>query len=241
MPVAKSFQEYNFITEPYEVSGKMYVRVQHPRTGNTRQVRFYSDKEYAKMYPEEKKVATGKEYGPQKDALGFQEDYITIFKGDTSTHEDWFKQSVARYSVWWGWYIPSTKEVPNDLPNKIAAVRVPWQLVGQDNGYLKPNSVVKAAIENLLYEESTSQHIGAIGERIEKKLTVVKSTSARNYYGETYYFQFKDADDNLYSWNTSTKKQLLVDETYLIRGTIKEHSTYKNEKINILTRCQVKE
>ena len=54
MPVAKSFQEMEQVTEPYAAGGKMYVKVKHPNTGNIRQVRWYTDAEYSKYYPEVK-------------------------------------------------------------------------------------------------------------------------------------------------------------------------------------------
>ena len=39
MPVAKSFQSFEMLTEPYIVSGKQYVKVRNPKTGTERQVR----------------------------------------------------------------------------------------------------------------------------------------------------------------------------------------------------------
>ena len=42
MPVAKSFQEFEMLGEPYQVKDKMYILVRNPKTGNERQVRWYS-------------------------------------------------------------------------------------------------------------------------------------------------------------------------------------------------------
>ena len=44
MSVAPSFQNFEFLSEPYEVSGKMYIRVRNPKTGTERQVRWYDEK-----------------------------------------------------------------------------------------------------------------------------------------------------------------------------------------------------
>lgn len=49
--VAPSFQSYKMIVaEPFTKNGKLYVTVEHPNTHNHRDVRWYSDKEYAKAY-----------------------------------------------------------------------------------------------------------------------------------------------------------------------------------------------
>lgn len=49
--VAPSFQTYKLIiAEPFLKDGKLYVTVEHPRTKNHRDVRWYTDREYAKAY-----------------------------------------------------------------------------------------------------------------------------------------------------------------------------------------------
>ena len=108
--VAKSFQEMEIVCEPYTLTGRMYVKVKNPKTGNVRQVRWYTDSEYAKLYPEAKADITT--FKNQKQTLGFEKGYITIFKGDTYTHIDWFRASICRYTRWWGWYVVSTEEIP---------------------------------------------------------------------------------------------------------------------------------
>ena len=80
MPVAKSYKELPICGEPYEKNKRMYVVVEC-KNGHRKEVRWYTEDEYAKMYPEE-------EVKPQrlrsvKEVLGFSKGYITIFKGDT--------------------------------------------------------------------------------------------------------------------------------------------------------------
>ena len=58
---------------------------------------------------------------------------------------DWFR-AIARYTRWWGWYIISTEEVPADLPEGITPIQLPWELVGQEDGNLKPEHLVKEAV-----------------------------------------------------------------------------------------------
>lgn len=237
--VAKSYQELEQVGDIFVSAGKQYVNVRL-KSGKIKSVRWYSDKEYAKMYPEEKKTAVDRSsdpyYKPQKEALGFTKGYITIFKGDTYAALPWFQQSIARYATPWGWYIISTEEVPADLPSGIEAVRLPWESVGLESGNLKSEMVIKEAINAILYEASTSEYVGSIGERLELYLTVEKSFQIENAYGISTCHIFRDDIGNAYSWITSAKCWSVGSEHH-IKGTVKEHKKYKNECTTILTRC----
>ena len=85
--VAKSFQAMKIITEPFQENGKFYVKVLNEKTGTIRKVRFYSENEYFKMYPEERKnaatITIGNNHNSNiKHVLGFDNGFITIFKGN---------------------------------------------------------------------------------------------------------------------------------------------------------------
>ena len=81
----------------------------------------------------------------QDKALGFNKGYITIFKGE---NEDWFEKSIARYARFWGWYIPSTEEIPKDLPDDLIPITLNWDLVGIGDR-LKPEKEVEKIIKEL--------------------------------------------------------------------------------------------
>ena len=51
--VAKSFQSLEQTCEPFTANGKQYVKVRC-KNGNERTVRYYTETEYYKLYPEEK-------------------------------------------------------------------------------------------------------------------------------------------------------------------------------------------
>lgn len=237
--VAPSFQQFEQLGEPYLVSGKMYVRVRNPKTGTERQVRWYNDKEYQKAYPNKKDAVAGPTVASsQKTALGFDKEYITIFKGDTQSHLEWFQEKrECRYTRLWGWYIVSTEQIPSDLPVGITAVRLPWEEVGLASGILKPEAAITAAVNTLLYDAGSSEWIGKVGERLDLVLTVTANREVENGYGTAHTHYFEDADGNIYGWHTNAKNWP-VGESKTIRGTIKEHSLIKNQKINWLTRCQ---
>ena len=234
--VAKSFQSMTQIGEPYVSAGKMYVQVKNEKTGTLRQVRWYTESEYAKMYgetvqPEDKPTKT------QKQALGFANGYITIFKGNTYIHLDWFKKSIARYCKWWGWYIVSTDEIPTDLPEGIEPVRLDWDKVGNGT-VLKPDNLVKEVIDSLVYDESASEFIGMIGDRIEVEVEVISTPKQDGYYGVSTSHYMLDVNGNQYLWST-TAKSWEIGEKHHIKGSVKDHKLIRNVKTTILTRCSV--
>lgn len=235
MPVAKSYTALPIEEGPYQVNGRMYCKVRQ-KTGALKQVRWYSDAEYARMYPEEKAPAASPDRKTQRDILGFEKGYITIFKGDTYANLEWFKRSIARYCKFWGWYIVSTDEIPEDLPNTVTPVQLPWELVGKEDGTLIPEGMIASAIEPLLYEASSSEFQGKIGERIERVLTVRKNVSLPNAFGVSSMHIFEDAEGNVYVWTTASKAWAEGSE-HKIRGTIKDHKVYRNCKQTVLTRC----
>ena len=214
----------------------MYVVVEC-KNGHRKEVRWYTEDEYAKMYPEE-------EVKPQrlrsvKDVLGFSKGYITIFKGDTYPLLDWFQsEPKCRYHNFWGWYVVSEDELPQ-VPAGITPVQLKWEdvaIVNED--CLKSETLVRQAVDATIYEPSASQPQGEVGERLDRTLTVKKVTQLENYFGTSTFYLFEDEAGNEYCWTTSAR-QLDLGETYEVRGTVKAHQVYKGKKQTVLTRCKV--
>lgn len=237
MAVAKSYQELEIVGDVFVSSGRQYVNVKL-KSGKLKTVRWYSDSEYRKMYPEVVAVDRSADpyYKPQKEVLGFTKGYITIFKGDTYAEIDWFRASIARYARWWGWYIISTEEVPADLPEGITPIQLSWELVGQEDGNLKPEHLVKEAVESIIYDESESEYVGSIGERLELFLTVEKVIELDNNFGRSSMHIMRDDCGNSYVWTTASKTWSVGSEHH-IKGTVKDHRKYRNQCQTILTRC----
>lgn len=235
--VAKSYQGLEVVGDVFTSSGKQYVNVRL-KSGKIKSVRHYTEAEYKKLYPDAVIAAPRSAdpyYKPQRDVLGFEKGYITIFKGDAEEENEWFRASTARYAKWWGWYFVSTDEVPSDLPQGVRPVRLDWASVGTENGTLKNDTEVIKAVESILYAESVSQYVGSIGERLELYLTVEKTFKIDGNYPSTLHV-FHDDCGNLYTWLTSAKTWAVGTEHH-IRGTVKNHSVYKGEKRTELTRC----
>ena len=94
-------------------------------------------------------------------------------------------------------------------------------------------------------EKAVSQYVGQIGERIEVKGSYVRSGSweqkAFNGYGTVtmYAHTFKDADGNVFIWKTQNGLSFEYGECIIVKGTVKNHSEYKDQKQTELTRCKV--
>lgn len=175
----------------------------------------------------------------QKEALGFAKDgYITIFKGNTYEVKDWFKENGAKYTKMWGWSFGEFAAMPSELPEGVESVQLSWEVVGNEDGSLKVDSEIQAAIENLIYDESPSEFQGEIGDKIEVDLFVRTVKEIDGYYGTSTLYQLEDEDGNVYIWiTTSTRISLQSGNWYTIKGTVKNHKTYRNTKQTILTRC----
>ena len=94
-------------------------------------------------------------------------------------------------------------------------------------------------------QKAISQHIGQVGEKVEIKGTYVRTgsweqPSFRGWGTDTFYIHtFKDADGNVLTWKTQNGLALEYGECVVVKGTIKNHSVYKDEKQTELTRCKV--
>ena len=236
--VAKSYQKLKIVSDqPYiKPNGKIYVKIL-ANNGSEREVRWYTEDEYYKMYPEnrpEKKPVN------QKKILGFEEGYITIFKGDQEKWEYWLAKSIARYCRFWGWYIVSTDPIPFDVPAELELVRLDWDRVGQSTGELKSEDEIQAELTTLLYNTHPSVYQGAVGDRLDLNVTVIKNVQQDKFFGgkstKNTIHTFEDASGNHYMWDTGAKNWAEGSVKH-IRGTVKEHKIINSVQTTVLTRC----
>lgn len=233
--VAKSFQSLEIVGEPYTASGRKYIKVR-TKTGTLKQVRWYSEAEYARMYPEISAVSDS-QTKTQKEILGFEKGFITIFKGNTYFDRDYFKLNSARYHKFWGWYFISTDIIPDDIPDDVSPVVLKWEEVGKEDGSLKNENEVLAAVANLIYEPDSSEFQGEIGDKIETTVTVERAILLTTAFGISTMHVMRDGLGNCFVWTTAARSWSEGSEHHII-GTIKELKTYKNTRQTILTRCR---
>ena len=115
MAVAKTYEKMALVGEPFQENGKMYVNVQAPK--GQKKVRWYSDAEYRRMYPDA--VKNDIMDFNARHAFGFgPEGFITIYQGRNL--EDWAdaEHDHLRYNCTFGYYTPGRLELPiltNDI------------------------------------------------------------------------------------------------------------------------------
>ena len=236
--VAKSYQKLKIVKEPYDVNGKMYVQVEMGN-GVAKQVRWYTDAQYKKMYPDAIVDRSKDPYWKsQKEVLGFKAGFITIFTGNTYEHKDWFKEIGCTYHKFWGWALPGDMELPADLPEDVKAIRLDWDMVGKEDETLKTDSEVTKAVDALSYEPSVSEYQGNIGDRLTIEITVKRAVQLNGFYGPSTMHIMEDAAGNIFVWTTGSRTWE-EGSTKVIKGTVKDHREYKNAKQTVLTRCTI--
>ena len=238
--VAKSYEGLPFASEPYILNGREYIKVRM-KNGTIKQVRSYSESEYKKYNPEVKIIKPAKS---RRNVLGFGEQgFIWIFKGNTpdATYEnlDWFHNSPCRYARTWGWYLPSDIEMPSPLPTNIEPLKLEWNEVSFEDQLISEDQI-KEIVDKKLYDAGTSRYIGKVGDRLEMDVICKKASVSQSIYGISYFYVFEDKEGNVYTWGTSARS---LDEgvKYHLKGTVKEHTTYRNVCQTALTRCKVEE
>ena len=103
----------------------------------------------------------------------------------------------------------------------------------------------EAEEKKILEQKSISQHIGSIGDKIELDAVLEKNAwfdipSFRGFGTDTMHiYTFRNEHGDAIVWKTSKGLGIENGEKVHVKGTIKEHSEYDNEKQTVLTRCKV--
>lgn len=103
-----------------------------------------------------------------------------------------------------------------------------------------------------------SKYVGQIKERIQVEATLTGEYSFTKYFGwnevETHIYTFKDEDDNVFVWKTSSVIGMdIIDhekgtctfdpvrkgDTFTCKATVKDHSEYKGIKQTVVNRVKV--
>ena len=125
------------------------------------------------------------------------------------------------------------------MPAELTAVRLNWEDVSINENQLKPDAEIEKVVEALLYGDSTSEHMGEVGQRIDFTATVVKAIPIENYFGSQTLHIFQTPEGNIATWLTGART-LEVGTVHEMRGTIKSLDTYKGTKQTVMTRCTVR-
>lgn len=98
-----------------------------------------------------------------------------------------------------------------------------------------------------LAKKAISQFVGQIGDKIDLDVILEKRAwfeipSFRGFGTDTMHvYTFRDAKGNALVWKTTSGTSAETGSRVHLKGTIKDHSEYDDEKQTVLTRCKVKE
>lgn len=89
-------------------------------------------------------------------------------------------------------------------------------------------------------EHGPSDFVGKAGDRIDFDAEVFFVRYLEGMYGTTTLIKFRDDSGNLYTWFASGSKDIERGERYAVRGTVKKHEVFRDEKQTVINRCKLK-
>lgn len=237
MAVAKTYEKMDIQGEPFKESGRMYVNVLAPK--GIKKVRWYTDAEYRRMYPEAVKVRADFN---ARHAFGFRDEgFITIYKGDEDVIRAWAQEQwppKAWYNTIFHFYTPGFMPVDN-IPASIIPIQLKWDEVKMNDIMIKPydevEKYVMARIGNLV--SNTSKFQGAKDEWLIKEVTVRENKAREDHFGEKHTHTLVDAEGNTYVWETGTKNYP-CNTTISLKMKVKDHKEINGENVTVVWYCK---
>ena len=177
-----------------------------------------------------------------KHAFGFGEKgYITLYKGDERVVERWAEND--RTNIWrnttFGYYTPSKFPTPEVL-NGIEPIQLKWEQVQDYEDRMKPHEEVAKLVSDLLGGSaiSNSAYQGKENDWLEKEIVVKENITREDHFGEKHTHYMRDAEGNMYIWETGTKN-FEVGMALKLRMKVKAHKEVKGEKCTVVWYCKV--
>ena len=225
MPVAKSYENCDLKGEPFKENGKWYVLI--IKKGEEKKVRWYTEAEYARMYPMAKGGLVSKDIMMTfnaRHAFGFDNlGYITLYRGNAETVKNWARQEwppLAWYNETFGFYTPS-KITPANYPEGVECVKLTWDEVKQDDIHMKSHEEVKRYVDVLISPNTAQDNQWNVNDWIEKTVTIRTKETNESRFGAKYKYGMVDSENNLFIWETGAK-DYKVDVVVTLKMKVKE-------------------
>ena len=172
--------------------------------------------------------------------MGFNADYATFCVcGDTYAIREQLKAAGAKFCRERGWHFDhkvSDYETVEVFAEEVISEDLVWEYGKPHFAYRQDAAeTVKAKMPK---KANPSQHVGKIGDKVEKTLTLNRVSSFDSQYGTMYIYSFVDDAQNVFVWKTGSWHGE-QGKAYSVKGTLKDHTEYKGIKQNVLTRCKV--
>ena len=234
MAVAKTYEKMELIGEPFQENGRMYIYVSAPK--GQKKVRWYSDAEYRRMYPNAVVVHDIMDFNA-KHVFGFEETgYITIYKGENV--EEWANEDRTNihFNCTFGFYTPGRPQLPH-LKNGIEPIKLMWEDVVDHDDRMKPHEVVQKIVAEKLGTISKSQYQGKINDWLQKTVVVKEKKSNETHFGTKHTYVLEDSEGNTYIWETGAK-DFASSQTVSLKMKVKEHKEVNGNLITIVWYCK---
>ena len=226
MPVAKSYENCDLKGEPFKENGKLYVLI--IKNGEEKKVRWYTDTEYARMYPAAKGGLVSKDIMMTfnaRHAFGFDDaGYITLYRGNSEVIKEWARLTWpprAWYNETFGFFTPS-KLNPGAAPEGIEPIKLTWDEVKQDDIHMKSHEEVKRYVDVLIGPTPTQSDKWAINEWIEKTVKIQTKETNESHFGTKFTYNMCDTENNTFIWTTGAK-DYSVDAVVTLKMKVKEY------------------
>lgn len=236
MPVAKTYAKYPIEGNIFKESGRNYVNVKTAK--GLKKVRWYSDAEYKRMYPNEIVERDIMDFDA-RSAFGFDEEgYITLYKGHNV--EEWAENDRRniRYNLTFLYYTPGGMTLPK-LDEGIEPIQLDWKDVAAKGNRMKPHEEVRKYVDKLLLLEDAckSNYQGSEDQWLQKTVTIREKKKDETRFGTAYTYFMADAEDNTYVWKTGTKNYT-NNQTISLKMKVKEHKEINGEKCTVVWYCK---
>lgn len=175
-------------------------------------------------------------------ANNFSEDGITyVITGETYSIKDELKDAGFLYHPILKWHRASAEGYANKVVEVKAEEVVEFSPIGSAWFVDKAAEIVNNKIAGTQSNE-TSEWVGEIRTDLPPtKVSLVKKTNFDGRFGNTNVFTFKDESGNIFTWFTTSNSFVgkEINDVFIIRGIIKDHSMFNNVKQTVLTRVKV--
>ena len=240
MPVAKTYQSYETLGEPFQENKRWYVNI--TTTKGIKKVRWYSDAEYTRMYPDDNPAKDLMDFNA-RHAFGFDEKgYITIYKGDPELIKRWVENDHTNiwYNLTFQYYTPSKFPTPKIL-NGIEPIQLKWEDVMDHDDRMRPHEEITKMVNNLISVRTSSYagtYQGEEGTWLEKEVVIKENLAREDHFGEKHTHFMCDAEGNTYVWETGAKN-LEVGMAVKLKMKVKAHKEINGEKCTVVWYCKV--
>ena len=221
MPVAKTYERFPIEGDIFIENKRTYVNIKTSK--GLKKVRWYSDAEYKRMYPDIPEQDIMMTFNA-RHAFGFDEaGYITLYRGNHNTIENWARLTWpprAWYNETFGFYTPS-KINPGAVPSDVESIKLTWDEVKQDEIHMKSHEEVKRYVDVLLGDVPASNNQWQEGDWIEKTVIVGEKQTKDSRYGAKHTYTLYDAEGNAFMWETGAR-DYKVDVEISLKMKVKE-------------------